>query len=202
MCNGIIYVLSNPAMPGIVKIGKTTRDVELRLNELYQTGTPLPFECVYAARVDDESKVERALHLAFDPQRVNPRREFFSIQPEQAVTILELLAVEDVTPTVQENVANVDSDAREAIVRFKSTRKAPMKLSQINIMPGTVLTYTDGDATCTVLNDKQVEYNGEVFSLSGLAQSLMNYPRSVRGSMYFTYQGKRLSEMYDELFEE
>ncbi len=201
MCNGIIYVLSNPAMPGIVKIGKTTRDVELRLNELYQTGTPLPFECVYAARVEDESKVERALHLAFDPQRVNPRREFFSIQPEQAVTILELLAVEDVTPVVQENVADVDSDAREAIVRFKSARKAPMKLSQIGIMPGTVLTYTDGDATCVVVNDKQVEYNGSLYSLSGLAQELMGYPRSVRGSMYFTYQGKRLSDMYDELSE-
>ena len=202
MCNGIIYVLSNPAMPGIVKIGKTTRDVELRLNELYQTGTPLPFECVYAARVEDESKVERALHLAFDPQRVNPRREFFSIQPEQAVTILELLAVEDVTPTVQENVANVDTDAREAIVRFKSSRKAPMKLSQIGITPGTILTYTDGDATCVVVNDKQVEYQGALYSLSGLAQELMSYPRSVRGSQYFTYQGKRLSEMYDELSEE
>ncbi len=202
MCNGIIYILSNPAMPGIVKIGKTTRDVELRLNELYQTGTPLPFECVYAARVEDESKVERALHLAFDPQRVNPRREFFSIQPEQAVTIIELLALEDVTPTVQENVANVDTDAREAIVRFKSTRKAPMKLSQIGIMPGTVLTYTDGDATCIVITDKQVEYNNSLYSLSGLAQKLMGYQRSVRGSMYFTYQGKRLSEMYDELYEE
>ena len=202
MCNGIIYVLSNPAMPGIVKIGKTTRDVELRLNELYQTGTPLPFECVYAARVDDESKVERALHLAFDPQRVNPRREFFSIQPEQAVTILELLALEDVTPTVQENVANVDSDARESLVRFKNKRKAPMKLSQIGITPGTVLTYTDGDITCVVVNDKQVEYEGVLYSLSGLAQTLMGYPRSVRGSMYFTYQGKRLSDMYDEMYEE
>ncbi|MFT7387743.1 MAG: hypothetical protein ACI8VC_000984 [Candidatus Endobugula sp.] len=41
---GIVYVLTNPAMPGIVKIGKTSRDsVDARLNELYSTGVPVPF---------------------------------------------------------------------------------------------------------------------------------------------------------------
>ena len=55
----IVYVLTNPSMPGIVKIGKTTREVGARLDELYSTGVPLPFECDYAARVSDESKVEQ-----------------------------------------------------------------------------------------------------------------------------------------------
>ena len=40
---GSVYVLTNPAMPNMVKIGKTTRDVELRLADLYSTGVPLPF---------------------------------------------------------------------------------------------------------------------------------------------------------------
>ena len=41
---GVVYVLTNPAMPGIVKIGKTSRsDIHARLNELYSTGVPLPF---------------------------------------------------------------------------------------------------------------------------------------------------------------
>ena len=47
---GSVYVLTNPAMPNMVKIGKTTRDVELRLADLYSTGVPLPFECEYALR--------------------------------------------------------------------------------------------------------------------------------------------------------
>ena len=81
MTEGIVYVLTNPAMPGIVKIGKTTRGVSARLNELYSTGVPLPFRCAYAARVEDESKVERAFHQAFGPDRINPRREFFDIEP-------------------------------------------------------------------------------------------------------------------------
>ena len=43
MNEGTVYVLSNPAMPVMVKIGKTTRNVEFRLSDLYSTGVPLPF---------------------------------------------------------------------------------------------------------------------------------------------------------------
>jgi len=65
MAAGIVYVLTNPAMPGMVKIGKTGRDVEIRLSDLYTTGVPLPFECEYAVRVQDMDKVEKGL-----PQRL------------------------------------------------------------------------------------------------------------------------------------
>ena len=57
MNEGIVYVLTNPAMPKLVKIGKTGRGVETRLNDLYTTGVPLPFEYAYAARVEDMDKV-------------------------------------------------------------------------------------------------------------------------------------------------
>ena len=61
---GIIYLLSNPAMPGILKIGKTTKeDVKLRMKELYSSGVPLPFECLYAAKVRDIDSVEKAFDL-------------------------------------------------------------------------------------------------------------------------------------------
>ena len=43
---GIVYVLSNPAMPEIVKIGKTS-DLTERMKSLSKpTGVPLAFECV------------------------------------------------------------------------------------------------------------------------------------------------------------
>ena len=65
---GIVYVLTNPAMPDIVKIGKTARGaVDARLSELYATGVPVPFECASARPVVDESRVEKAFHLAFGP---------------------------------------------------------------------------------------------------------------------------------------
>ena len=76
---GIVYAMSNPAMPGIVKIDKTSREIDCRFNDLHSTGVPLPFECDYAALVEDEGKIERVFHNAFAPYRVNTRREFFKI---------------------------------------------------------------------------------------------------------------------------
>ena len=64
--DGIVYVLSNEAMPGLIKIGLTTRnELQSRINELYTTSVPVPFTCEYASRVDDCAKVEQALHQAF-----------------------------------------------------------------------------------------------------------------------------------------
>ena len=54
LMEGTVYVLTNPVTPKMVKIGKTIRNVELRLSDLYSIGVPLPIECEYAAKVKDE----------------------------------------------------------------------------------------------------------------------------------------------------
>ena len=75
---GIVYLLTNPVMPGLVKIGMTTQeDIDKRMKELYTTGVPVPFECKFACKVkkSDCLKIEKALHKAFDPQRINQNRE-------------------------------------------------------------------------------------------------------------------------------
>ena len=116
--SGIVYVLTNSEMPGLVKIGKTSQgEVEGRLSQLYSTGVPIPFECVYAARVSDAATVEKALHTVFEPHRVNPNREFFRIEPDQAEVILRLIDHEDVTPGVQEQADEIDADVRVAIAK-------------------------------------------------------------------------------------
>lgn len=67
--------------------------IDTRMKELYSTGVPVPFDCVYACEVkaSDCAKIEKALHKAFEPNRINANREFFSIKSEQATAILELL---------------------------------------------------------------------------------------------------------------
>ena len=86
----IVYVLTNPAMPGFVKIGKTAiEDVNQRLSQLYTTGVPFPFELQFACKVRNSDEVEQALHRAFAPNRVNARREFFKIEPDQAIAIVK-----------------------------------------------------------------------------------------------------------------
>ena len=202
MTEGIVYVLTNPAMPGIVKIGKTTRGMGARLNELYSTGVPLPFECEYAARVDDESKVERAFHQAFGPYRINPRREFFDIDPEQAIALLELMALEDMTPALQEEAGEVDVEASAAADKFKRRRRPSFRFTKLGISEGSTLQSIGGDQTCTVSSRKHVEFEGtKDWSLSALAQHLTGLERPLRGPAYFTFKGRKLSDIYDEVYD-
>jgi len=79
----IVYVLSNPAMPGLVKIGKTNQlEVEERMKQLYGTGVPVPFDCEFACKVKDAAEVEKALHLAFGKNiRPSRRSSFTAITP-------------------------------------------------------------------------------------------------------------------------
>jgi len=65
---GIVYLLTNPYMPGLVKIGMTKQeDLEKRMKELYTTGVPVAFECQFACRVNNKdcAKIERAYQCSF-----------------------------------------------------------------------------------------------------------------------------------------
>jgi len=108
---GIVYVFTNPAMPGYVKIGRTSQaDVMQRLKELSNpTGVPVPFECLYAAEVADASKVEEAIHKAFDVDRINPKREFFKTDPQRIIILLEAMQISDVTPATEEMLDKIIS---------------------------------------------------------------------------------------------
>ena len=122
----IVYVLTNRAMPGIVKIGMTDRDdVKLRMAELYSTGVPLPFECAAALEVADQqaSRVEDALHAAFGPHRINASREFFRIDPDQAEALLEILPGRDVTPRIGEQAPGLETEDLEAMSRYNRTNE-------------------------------------------------------------------------------
>ncbi len=66
----VIYVLTNEAMPGLVKIGLTAESLESRLAQLSSaTGVPLPFEVFFAAEVEDSAHIERTF-INFSPSIV------------------------------------------------------------------------------------------------------------------------------------
>ena len=200
MSEGIVYVLTNPAMPGMVKIGKTTRDVSFRLADLYSTGVPLPFECEYAALVRDVDKTEKAFHNAFEQSRVNPRREFFNINPKQAINVLELMAIEDVTPSVHIKAQNIDLEALPSVDKFKKLRRPIQNFFEMGLKSGDVLKFGRNDEFCTVLNARQVSYKNETWFLSNLTKKLLDStsPMDGYGSWYF--KGKNLQEIYNETY--
>lgn len=120
---GIVYVLTNPAMQGLVKIGKTTRStLENRMGELYSTGVPVPFNCEIAVEVDDETSVESVLHKAFAKFRVNPRREFFEVDPEHIKPLIALLGKEIALDT---DAVDIDPESQEAGEDYQRKRATP-----------------------------------------------------------------------------
>jgi hypothetical protein len=93
---GYVYILTNAAMPGYIKIGLTQRDeVADRVRQLDNTSTPLPFEVYYAAKVPDCRKLERTLHFVFGERRARLSREFFSTDLDLAKAIIELVAIKE-----------------------------------------------------------------------------------------------------------
>lgn len=199
--NGIVYILINEAMPGYVKIGKTTTSVEQRILELSRSSAvPLPFECYYAARVADVSKVEQAFHDAFGDHRINPRREFFNIAPERVVSILRLLSLEDVTPS-----RNIGVESKEDAVAIERARKirSAFNFKMVNIPQGAELKFIrDENLVCYVSqNQKHVEFQGQTMSLSSAAQKALGYKWQVQGPAYWTYNGEILDEIRTRLEE-
>jgi hypothetical protein len=200
--SGIVYVLTNPAMPGMVKIGLTKRDTpEARKKELSNTAVPLPFDCEYACKVDDCKKVEDALHEAFQPYRVHPKREFFYITPEQAKPILELLG-SDITKEFVDEISS-DLSAEDKIAEENFRRKRPQSnFQEMNIPVGAKLVYTKGNnqIEVEVCSEKKVLYNGIKTSLTAVTKELLGSDRDVQPSRYWTYNGKNLLDIYNETY--
>ena len=82
---GQVYVLSNPAMPGLMKVGYTRRTTRLRTDELSSaTGVPLPFKIEFSQKVAFPDRVEEAVHHTLRTDRINRNREFFKVSAETA----------------------------------------------------------------------------------------------------------------------
>ena len=199
---GIVYVLKNPAFPNLVKIGITTRDqVSIRMAELYTTGVPLPFKCVFAGKVDDPKKVESALHHAFTNTRVNPSREFFDIDESQAIAILRLLISEEVTPIVSDVLEKVDEVSKNASKEYAKSKRPKQNFVEMGIKIGEVISTADGLITCKIAEEKKVEYEGEVMSLTRLTRKLKELDYDIQPGPHWFYKGKSLKEIYDETYE-
>lgn len=82
---GFLYVISNPSMPGLVKVGMTSKSPAERMKSLYSTSVPTPFEAEYFALCRDRMKSEAIAHQVLKSWRVSSRREFFRLSPDEAI---------------------------------------------------------------------------------------------------------------------
>lgn len=90
--SGYLYLLVNPSMPGLVKIGKTSRTPGQRASELASaTGVPEPFILLYELFVQDAAEAERWVHSQLEDwgKRHSENREFFAVEPPEAVDLMQ-----------------------------------------------------------------------------------------------------------------
>lgn len=190
MINEIIYILINQAMPGYVKIGRTT-NLNQRLRSLYRTQVPLPFEVFYACTVENGTEVEHWLFDIFKDWRVSQEREFFEVSPESVATALRAKAIKEVTP----KETYVESDEDGAALIKAQARRSVFNFKMVGIPVGAELVFSrDENIKVKVVDNRRVDYNGEVVYLAPLAQKLLGYSRLVQGAIYWKYKGETLDE--------
>jgi len=195
----IVYILTNEAMPGLIKIGRTNGEVAERVRQLDTTPIPLPFECFYAAEVTDADKVEKAIHEAFGDHRVRKNREFFKLSPDRPKAIIQLLCLRNVTPGTE---IFSEPDDQAAIGEAKK-RRAAFSFSLVGIGSGTVLqSVFDDTVTCIVTDERRVAFRGDEQSLSSSALQIAHEKglgwSAIAGPDYWKFEGKTLSELREE----
>lgn len=86
-----IYALSNPAMPGLLKLGRSARSVEDRATELSSSsGVPLPFRIEHVVPVSDSEYAERDVHQVLCKYRLSVDREFFRCRLDEAIVAMDI----------------------------------------------------------------------------------------------------------------
>lgn len=198
--SGIVYVVTNPSMPNMVKIGKTSvQDVNSRMRQLYTTSVPTPFECACAKAVEDARQLESALHTAFAPSRVNQNREYFMIDTEQAVALLKTFPGRDVTPDVSDSLDSGVSESERASAR-RISRRPQMDFNVMSIPVGSTLSFQDGSTDVETVNGKKVKYDGQEMSLTAVTRVLLDIDYNVQPASYWYYNGELLKNIYDRTY--
>lgn len=86
---GYVYILSNPSMKNMLKIGLTQRNINKRVQELNgATGVPTPFKIEYFVETKDCKELEKLMHKHFSKKRANKKREFFYVRKRVAKKVL------------------------------------------------------------------------------------------------------------------
>ena len=193
----IVYILTNEAMEGLVKIGRTTTSVEQRIKELDNTSIPLPFQCFYAAEVANSALVEGKLHRIFADKRIRNNREFFRVAVNQVKEAIQLAEIKEVTPR---NDVVVDAEDVQALKKAVASeeRRSRLRFTDLDIPVGSTLTFAkDRNITSQVVADGKISFEGAVMSLSTAALIIVkrlgyNWA-AVCGTDYWEYDGETLS---------
>jgi len=186
----IIYILTNEAMPGFIKIGFTNGSLDQRLKQLDRTGVPLPFEVYYACEVESARNDEQWLHSIFSDRRVRDSREFFKIDPERVVIALKRVQTREITaPQIPATAA----EQRE--IEEKKKIRSRFDFKKYGVPEGAEIYFSrDESVKAKVLAGNHIELDGQKTTLSPSAKKLLGYTNAVAGTLYWMYEEETLDE--------
>ena len=189
--SGYIYIMTNPCLQNMVKIGYAT-DVEQRRKQLSTTALPYDYE-VYATYETYGNLEDKELHKLIDKLnpdlRVAKNREFYVMTADDAYDLLKSIAAISGSLDKLKKVNNSSTQANQ------KTKKPAINFAKCGIPIGAELEFTeDPTVKVIVVSDRKVLYNDELTSLSAVAGLLKGY-KSIQGSSYFTYNGKILTDI-------
>lgn len=195
MPKGYIYIMTNPALHDMVKIGYST-DVEKRRKDLSTTALPYDYE-IYATYETSGKLEDKKLHSLIDklnPElRVSANREFYIMSPEDAYELLEAIAY------INGSLDKLVRYKEETASCTNNIKKPHINFTKCGIPIGAELVYTeDPTIKVTVVSDRKVLYNNIETSLSSIVQEIKGMKHKPQGTVYFTYNGKSLIEIANE----
>ena len=190
---GYIYIMTNPALTDMVKIGYAT-DVEKRRKQLSTTALPYEYD-IYATYETTGNLEDKKLHKMIDKLnpdlRVAKNREFYVMSADDAYDLLEAIAAISGTQDKLKKVKPSKSS------KAQQTKKPAVNFKKCGIPVGAELIYI-GDSTvkCIVQGDHKVQYKNELTPLSAIASEIKGYPCA--GPSFFTYKGKLVADIARE----
>lgn len=197
MAKGYIYIMTNPALKDMVKIGYSV-DVEKRRKDLSTTALPYEYE-IYATYETNGHLEDKKLHSLIDKLnpdlRVSKNREFYVMSPQDAYELLEAIA------TINGSVKKLVRYNKNKKTENQSTKlKRPaINFLQCGIPIGSELVFIDDPSIKVVVSgEKKVEYNGVETSLSTLVKELKQFKTLPQGTLFFTYNGRPLIDIAKE----
>jgi len=164
VAKGYVYLLTNEAMPGLVKIGYTNGTVEKRMNQLFTTGVPQRFDCFFAVKVEDAESVEEKIHHALDFFR-QPDREFFKIAPERVRSLMQLPDHEVYVPNGATESSEEQLEDRPNLPRLN------LKAAGLEVGNGLVFS-RDKNISVIVKSSDKVQFENEDISLAQATKSI------------------------------
>lgn len=217
---GFVYILTNESFrEDWVKIGKTSRPVNLRSKDLYNTAVPLKFDIYATIQTVKYAAVEKLIHKTIDrlnaEKRISPNREFFNIQPSQ---VLDMFL--DIAATIEDAVVMQYMDEKPIqiypspngtkpqiiVAKDKLPQRKPFEFAMVGLHDGDTIIFKELNLEVKVNGRNTIEYDNRLWSLSNftatfLPEHMQNASGAYQGPKYFTYNGKTLWDLRLEMEE-